>query len=147
MSEDRMRVTFLNLSKDSQSPVIATIGFYIFSMDMYLSKVKLVKKKDGGFYLAPPSEKYQDPKTGKEAYGNFFWFGEKSSEFFQKQALQALSTYCQTKGIPDPTKTQQTPKESVLEPIRSLEPFKSMDQKAKSDETQPTFKTLSSFLQ
>lgn len=104
MSE-RMKVTYMNLNSEPGS-VVATIGIHIFSMDFYMSKIRLVKRKDGGLYLAPPSEKYTSQKTGKEEYSNFFWFGPKSADFFQNEGFSAIRAYCASKGMPDPTNGQ-----------------------------------------
>jgi len=142
MSEpDRLKCTFLNIVgvKDTaliNSGLVATFGLLIISMDMYLSKVKLIRKKDGSFYVAPPSEKYKDPQTGKDVYSNFFWFGEKTSEFFQKEAVKALNTYCLAKGIANPMISQH-------EPQRELSGYNAGDYKA-APETQTTFKTAGS---
>lgn len=102
---DRIRITYLNINQDpgSRDKVVATMGMHIISMDMYLAKVKLIKRKDGQMYLAPPSEKFTNQKTGKEDYSNFYWFGQKTAEFFQKQGFLAIKTYCQGRNIPDPT--------------------------------------------
>lgn len=135
MSEDRLRVTFMNVAK-GDTPVVATLGFYIISMDMFLSKCKLVKKKDETFYIAPPSEKYQDPKTGKDVYGNFFWFGDKSSDFFQKEALKAINTYCLSKGMPNPMMSSCRPSMMPSERSRSMDEY--------ADSTQSSFKNASS---
>jgi hypothetical protein len=119
MSE-KLRVTFLKTFKED-SPIVATLGIHILSMDMFLSKLKLIRKKDGTFYVAPPSDKYQDPQTGKDVYGNFFWFGEKSSTFFQEEALKAINAYCTSKGITNPTSEPYRAKEYASEPIRSMD--------------------------
>lgn len=104
MSE-RIKVTYLNINQESGS-VIATIGMHILSMDFYMSKIRLVRRKDGGLYLAPPSEKYVNQKTGKEDYSNYFWFGSKSADFFQNEGFSAIRAFCMAKGMPDPTNGQ-----------------------------------------
>lgn len=119
MSE-KLRVTFLKTFRED-SPVVASLGIHILSMDMFLTKLKLIRKKDGDFYIASPSEKYQDPQTGKDCYANFFWFGEKSATFFQEEALKAINSYCTSKGIPNPTLEPYRSKELPSEPIRSMD--------------------------
>lgn len=101
MSEDRIKVTFFSPSDNPGSFVVATLGLRINSMDLYLSKVKLVRKKDGTFYVASPSESYNCPKTGEKKYANFWWF-DSTAGFFQKETLKAIDTYCKAKGIPNP---------------------------------------------
>ena len=123
MSEQRLKITYLNAITSYDSPVIAIFGFQIPSMDFYGSKCKLIRKKDGTVYIAFPSEKYVDPKTGRDEFGNFFWFGKKSSDFFQKQALEAIRSWCATKGLPDLTEIKEAQNTSVFQPTESYDPF------------------------
>ena len=102
---DRIKVTYLNLPTKPES-VLATFGIHIISMDFYLPKIKLVRRKDGGLYLAPPSEKYINQRSGKEEFSNFWWFGPKTSDFFQIEGFKAIRAYCEAKGMPDPTNGQ-----------------------------------------
>lgn len=99
---DRMKVTFMNVNQEPDGFVVATLGFHILSMDLFLSKAKLIKKKDGSYFIAPPSEEYRCAKTGQIKYANFFWFGEKTSDFFQNEARKAINTFCKQKGIKNP---------------------------------------------
>jgi len=78
---------------------MATFGIEIVSMNMFLAKLKFIKKKGGGYYVAPPSEEYTDPKTGEKKWANFWWFGDKSSGFFQSEVQKALKEYCNEKGL------------------------------------------------
>lgn len=99
---DRLKLTFLNINKEQNSHVVATFGIHIISMDMFLSKVKLIRKKDGTYYVAPPAEEYTNPKSGKIDYANYWWFGKKSDDFFQKECMKAIDSYCFEKNIPNP---------------------------------------------
>ena len=139
MSE-RLEVTFMTLSQDPKTPVVATLGIHILSSDMYLSGLKLIQKKDGSFYVASPSQKYMDAKTGKEAYGDYFWFGKKSSEFFQNEALKAITAFSDLKGQPNPLKRQEGPKECVQ--TQNTNPVQTQNQIPA--ENQSTFKHLNS---
>lgn len=118
MSENKIRVTYYNQTQEGKNQfILATVGLHIKSMDMYLAKCKLLRKKDGGCYIAPPSEKYTDPKTGSDKWANFFWFGDKTSEFFQKEALNAITEHCQSKGINPPTFFEQSLNQGHSEPV------------------------------
>lgn len=110
---DRIKLTYLNINNDHSSNVIATMGMCIISMDMYLAKIKLIRRKDGQLYLAPPSEKYTSTKTGKEEYSNYYWFGSKTAEFFQKQGFLAIKSYCMSRNIADITNGQEPAPKSV----------------------------------
>lgn len=103
--EDRIKITYLTPINDDKSQVIAIFGCYIARQDLYFSKMKLIQKRDGGMFIAPPSEKYVDPKTGQDAYGNFFWFGPKNAPIFQEMALESIKAYCGRKGLPYPPKS------------------------------------------
>ncbi len=138
MTEERMKITYLNQVKDSS--VIALFGFHIPSFDFYGSKCKLIRKKDGTVYIAFPSEKYTDPRTGKDEFGNFFWFGKKTSDFFQKQGLSAIKSWCATKGLPDLTEIKQPMEESAFTPSANYDPF------ACPDQTKSTLKILDDLL-
>ncbi len=139
MSE-RLEVTFMTLSNDPKTPVLATLGIHIISSDMYLSGLKLIQKKDGTFYVASPSQKYMDAKTGKEAYGDYFWFGKKSSEFFQNEALKAITAYSNLKSQPNPLNGREGSKECVQ--TQNASPTQMQNQIPV--ENQSTFKNLNS---
>lgn len=96
---EKIKITFLQQSNDPTAQVVATFGLHIVSMDMFLSKMKLIKKKDGAIFVAPPSESYQDKVTGEKKYSNFYWFGENSSKYFQDECKKALQLYCEEKNI------------------------------------------------
>lgn len=104
--EDRIKITYYNPVADDRSQVIANFGCHIVKQDLYFAKLKLIYKKNGGLFIAPPSEKYIDPKTGKEAYGNFFWYGAKNNTIFQEMCLESIKSYCLRKGLTLPTLSQ-----------------------------------------
>lgn len=126
---DRLKITYLNAVPltDSNRYLIANLGLHILSMDMHLAKVKLLRKHDGTVYVSPPSEEYVDPKTGKKAWASYFWFGEKSSSFFQKEALEAIKLHCMTKGMPDLT---------IARPVANLTPSCAFGETSVSTKTQ-----------
>lgn len=99
---DRMICTFATINYNSKTPTIATCGFHIQSMDLFLSKVKLIKKPNGAVFFAPPSEQYTDPKTGEKKWTNFFWFGDTSADFFQNEARKAFDAFCEKKNLENP---------------------------------------------
>lgn len=98
----RMKCTFVSINKDQDLATIATCGFHIKSMDLYLSKVKLIKKPNGDSFFAPPSESYIDYKTGQKKWANYFWFGDTSADFFQQEAKKAFLEYCEQNKIENP---------------------------------------------
>ena len=117
---DRINVTYLNINSDpTKGSIVATMGMHIISMDFYMAKLLLIRRKDGGLYIAYPNEKYVSNKTGREEFSNYFWFGKKTADFFQIEGFKAIQAYCQQKGLPDPTNGQspilKNPPPSVFE--------------------------------
>lgn len=99
MEDPRIRVTYLKKYEDPTSPIVALLGAHIRSMDFYLSKMKLVKKKNGDLFVAAPAEPYKDKETGQTKYSEFWWFGQSSTKFFQEEMMKAIKAYCEEKNI------------------------------------------------
>lgn len=100
MSENRIVCTYYTPSKNPESNIEGICGFHIKSMDFYLSKARLVRKKSGDLFLTSPCEVYKDA-TGGNKYANYWWFN-KTNDFFQQEAKKAIIAYCETKSIPNP---------------------------------------------
>lgn len=100
--DNRLKITFYTPGREANSRVVATFGVHIISVDLFLSKIKLVRKKDGELYAAPPAEKYKCPRTGQVRWSNFWFFGDKSSDFFQQECKKALIAYCDEKKTAHP---------------------------------------------
>lgn len=66
---EKLKVTYLTLNPPNSGSIIATLGMYLPKIDLYLSKMRLVRKKNGGLYLAYPSDTgilpIQDPTNGQ----------------------------------------------------------------------------------
>lgn len=97
-----IKVIFLNIHENPQKQTIATFGCYIPLLDLYLNKLRIVKKGDGTFFVSYPNEEFIDPKTGKKDWNNFYWFGKKLSKHFQEQIKKAIDSYCYEKNIKNP---------------------------------------------
>lgn len=87
-----MKVTYYRQNQDQNSSVVAYLGLYLENIDLYLSKLRYIRKRDGGFFISFPSEKYTD-KEGKGAYQNYCWFGKKFGDSFQKKAHDVINAY------------------------------------------------------
>lgn len=119
--EEKIKITYFTQMNDPKSPVLAIFGCYIAKQDLYLSQLKIIQKKDGGIFIAPPSQKYVDPKTGQDAYGNFFWFGTRIAPIFQETAIESIKSYCLRKSIPYPPKTQHSSNGEVYQMESSVQ--------------------------
>lgn len=106
MSEDLpVRITFYKYNNDPENSIHGTFGIHIVSSGLYLNKARLVKKKDGTYYVAPPAEKYICKRSGQPKYVNYWFFGEESSEAFQKTVKEALIQHFTESKIPNPWST------------------------------------------
>lgn len=121
--EEKIKITYYNPITDDRSQVIAIFGLHVVRQDLYMSKCKLIHKKDRGLFIAYPSEKYTDPKTGKDAYGNFCWYGSKMAASFQETALESIKEYCLRKGLAHPSIVDSLPKEVPNEEYGSEVPY------------------------
>jgi hypothetical protein len=121
--EDKIKITYFNLISDQNSSVIALFGCQEVKRDFYMAKLKLIQKKSGEVFIAFPSEKYTDPKTGQDAYSNFCWYGPKNSDEFQKTALESIKSYCARKGIAHPALIDCKPKEVANQAYGSTVPY------------------------
>jgi hypothetical protein len=97
--EEKIKITYFTPMNDGKSSVIAVFGCYVVKQDLYFSQMKLLQKKDGGIFISPPSQKYTDPKTGKDTYSNFFWYGNRVAPIFQETCLASIKSYCLRKNI------------------------------------------------
>ena len=97
-----IKVIFLNIHQNPEKQTIANFGCYIPVLDLYLNKLRIVKKNDGTHFIGFPNEEYIDPKTGKKDWNNFYWFGKKLGAHFQDQIKKAIDSYCYEKKIPNP---------------------------------------------
>ena len=121
--EEKLKITFYTPVTDERSQVIAIFGCYAVNDDIYFSKCKLIRKKDGGLFVAMPSEKYTDPKTGQDAFQNFCWYGTKKAQFFQELALESIKSYCLRKQLPHPSIVDPGPKEVANSAFGTTVPY------------------------
>ena len=87
-----MKVTYYKQNESTNSSVVGYFGLHLEKMDMYLSKMKYIRNKNGGFFVAFPSEKYTN-KDGEEKYSPYFCFAKATNERFQSSAKKALEEY------------------------------------------------------
>lgn len=94
-----IKCTFYLPNSNPESAIIAQVGFHIEEWDLYLSKCKLVKSRNGHQFIAVASEPYTDNKTGEQRYSKFFWFGKSMQDRFQEGALKAIAEYLKEKPV------------------------------------------------
>lgn len=98
-AEEKIKITYYTPIDDSRSQVIALFGCYAVKDDIYFSKMKLIKKSSGEMFIAFPSEKFTNKKTGQDEYSNFCWYGKRKAQLFQEIALESIKEYQKRKGI------------------------------------------------
>lgn len=89
-----IKITYYRENNDPESSVVGYFGLYIDAgeWDFYFSKLRLINNKEGGRFIAPPSEKFTTSE-GIEKYANFFWAGSKSKDKFQKEVIKAINEW------------------------------------------------------
>ena len=78
--------------------VMAYLGLYIEDYDLYLSKLRLIRTRHGGYFIAPPSDKFTTPE-GTSQYANHFWFGKTNAKPFQQAASLAIQEYAKSADL------------------------------------------------
>lgn len=98
----KVKITWYAPGQEGGSRIMATFGIDLGIIDLYLSKCKVVVKKDGDIYVAPPAEQHTDRLTGQKKFQNYWGFGPRTSEAFQDQCKEAIIEYCKMKAIVHP---------------------------------------------
>lgn len=100
MSEG-IKITFFQKTAGSEK-VIGNFGIKMVKLDMFFSDLKLIKSKEGKWFVTPPSRQYQCERTGENKFQNFWWFGKDSSEKFQNACIEALENFFKQRPDLDP---------------------------------------------
>lgn len=85
-----------------------TIGFFSFEMNgLYFNDCAVLRSKTGGYFVSPPSRKYE--KDGQTKYSNYWGFVDKAKyEEFQKKIISELEPHLKQTVV-------ETPKNSMDE--------------------------------
>jgi len=78
-------------SMENDGPVVAFFSLKIPKWGMTLNDCRLIRTKNGGFFVGFPSKKYED--NGKTKYSPYVWLEKEVSERFQKAAKEAIDEY------------------------------------------------------
>ena len=81
---------YQSANSDSGS-LVAWVDFRIPNWGLNLFDCRLMRGRNGGFFIAFPSKKYE--KDGETKYAPYFWFDKEVTERFQKSARQAIDEY------------------------------------------------------
>lgn len=78
-------------SMEGDGPVVAFLSLRIPQWGLTLNDCRLIRSKNGGFFVGMPSKKYED--NGETKYSPYVWFEKEVSERFQKAARTAIDEY------------------------------------------------------
>lgn len=91
--------------EESTSGVVAFVNFFIPEWGLHMNGCKLIRKKNGGFFVSYPSKKVE--KDGAEpTYIPYFCFEKEKNDRFQSAAQKAIQEHLKTK--------QNTPNQEEL---------------------------------
>jgi DNA-binding cell septation regulator SpoVG len=76
---------------ENDGPVVAFFSMKIPKWGMTLNDCRLIRTKNGGFFVGFPCKKYED--NGETKYSPYIWLDKEVSERFQKAAKEAIDEY------------------------------------------------------
>jgi len=82
-----------------QSNLVAFMTLYLTEMDLYISDCKLIRMRNGGFFIGLPSRQFKDEATGEVKYSPYVLFGKNKNEEFQKSAIEAVTHYAKDSSV------------------------------------------------
>jgi len=85
-------------SMEGDGPVVAFFSLRIPQWGMTLNDCRLIRCKNGGFFVGMASKKYED--NGETKYSPYVWFDKEVAERFQKGAKAAVDEYVKTNQEP-----------------------------------------------
>lgn len=78
--------------RDETSSTVALVNFLIPEWGLHMNGCKLIRKKNGGFFVSYPSKKVE--KDGQEPqYIPYFCFDKEKNDRFQSAAQKAIQDY------------------------------------------------------
>jgi len=78
-------------SMKNDGPVVAFLNLFIPQWGLHLNDCRLIRTKNGGFFVGFPSKKYE--AEGETKYAPYVFFEKEVSEKFQKGAREAIDKY------------------------------------------------------
>ena len=94
-------IKYTSYEKDN---LAAFVSFYIPEWGLYLNDCRLIRKKNGGFFIGFPSKKIE----GEEKYSPYFMFDKEKNERFRKAAIEAIDKWVKENN------TEQTQAQATL---------------------------------
>lgn len=78
--------------KNSKSNLVAFVNFYSTELKLHLNNCRLIRKKNGGFFVGYPCEKIE--KEGEETqYFPYYCFEKERNDQFQSAAQKAIKEW------------------------------------------------------
>lgn len=87
-----INVTHYKQINDPKSNVVALVNFYIDDWDLHLNGCRYIRKRNGGFFVAYPSDK-KERENGEPSYYPWYAFGKRVHGRFQSSSQKAINEY------------------------------------------------------
>ena len=91
-----MKVMRYDRADDPNNSIVAYIDLYAETRGTYFCDCRLVRKKNGGFFIGYPSRRVGN--EGQYEYHPFFKFDAKEHDRFQSAALKAIDDWVKERG-------------------------------------------------
>jgi len=102
-------------SMEGDGPVVAFVSLKVPQWGLHLNDCRLIRSKNGGFFIGFPSKKYE--AEGETKYAPYVWFEKEVSEKFQKAARDAIDEYVKQNQPQEPQHVQPVPDDSAGVPF------------------------------
>lgn len=79
-------------TNDPSSNVVALVNFFIPEWGLHLNGCKLIRKKNGGFFVAYPSKKVEK-ENSEPQYHPYFCFEKDKNDRFQSSSQKAIDAH------------------------------------------------------
>lgn len=78
------------IPSNSEGRIVGYVSFEMSKTKMFFNDCPVIRRKDGGFFVASPSRKYQD-NEGKDIYRPYWGFYDKDySQHFQSLVMAEI---------------------------------------------------------
>lgn len=91
-----MKVLRYDPADEPNNAIVAYVDFYAESRGTYFCDCRLVRKKNGGFFIGYPSRRVE--RNGEYEYHPFFKFDPSVHDKFQSAALKAIDEFVKERG-------------------------------------------------
>lgn len=86
-----IEVTKYTPTNNENGSIIAFVSFKIPNLGLHLNDCRLIRSRNGGFFIGFPGKKYEN--DGETKYAPYYYFEGDLKDRFQKQAREAIDKW------------------------------------------------------